>query len=269
MEVAVPLVYALLSSKEAAAYTTVLEEVKAAAQRHRIDIVPPLRVLMDFELAIKNSVLTVFPRWVVQYCFFHLGQSTYRKVQSSGLQEQYNDPEDRSIKEATHMLLALAFVPPADVLATYDQLKEELPDELEPVQKYFEEYYLMGVRRRGGRRGVPPRFDPVMWNTYEATVSNSHRTNNIHEGWHNKFQQVVGKHHPSFYGACEEFRKEQADTETILAQMDLGQAVKAAPKKKWLQVQRRIRNIVGAYAEYKENDDVLAYLRTLGHQFVL
>ena len=46
-----------------------------------------------------------------QYGFFHLGQSLYRRVQAEGLQKEYNNATDRSIREATHMLPSLAFVP--------------------------------------------------------------------------------------------------------------------------------------------------------------
>lgn len=201
LEVAVPLVYALLTNKEATTYSVVLEEIKEAARRYRIEIIPPDRV-MDVELAIKNSVSGVSPRWPVQFCFFHLGQALYRKVQKVGLQEQYNDPEDRTLKEAVHSLLALSFVPLDDLRDAYDELKETLPDELEPVKSHMEEYYVIGTTRGRGRRRqhVPPRFLPSLWNCYTATLNNSHRTNNISEGWHNKFQQVVGKRHPSFYG---------------------------------------------------------------------
>lgn len=269
MEIAVPLVYALLPSKTQASYVTLLEEVKNAMTRHRIQLVPPERVLQDFEISIKNAVLSVFPGWVIQYCFFHLGQSVYRRVQSEGLQELYNNPQDRALKEATHMLLSLAFVPLDDVVAAFDELYDSLPDDLVPVATYFEENYIVGRRARGRRRSTAARFPPKLWNAYEATIHNSHRTNNISEGWHNKFRLVVGKHHPSLFGGLEEFRKEQADTETILAQMELGQSVKAAPKKKWLRLHKNIRNVVGQYEGYKAQGDVVSYLRTLGHHFVL
>ena len=45
-------------------------------------------------------------------------------------------------------------------------------------------------------------------------------------------------------------------------------ATKAAPKKKWLDTQIRVRRVVAAYATYKD-DDIIGFLRTLGHHFVL
>ena len=39
----------------------------------------------------------------------------YRKIQAEGLQEAYNNTDNRSIKKFSHMLLGLAFIPIDDV----------------------------------------------------------------------------------------------------------------------------------------------------------
>ena len=50
--VAIPLVYALLSSKETDQYQRVLEVVKEAVQRYRIQPCAPSKIMTDFELGI-------------------------------------------------------------------------------------------------------------------------------------------------------------------------------------------------------------------------
>jgi len=166
------------------------------------------------------------------------------------------------------MMLALAFVPVGDVPAALELLYEEIPENM-PVVSNFEELYINGKKFRGNRRNIPPRYPPKLWNCYDATLQNLHRTNNISEGWHTRFQTVVGKHHPSLYGCLTEFQKEQADCETMLDQLDLGQRVKAASKKKWLRTQQRIRNIVATYEEYATSNRQVDYLRNVGYNFVL
>lgn len=52
-----------------------------------------------------------FPDCPVSSFFFHLGQSVYRKIQAKGLQQQYNNPANRTVKILTHMLLALSYIP--------------------------------------------------------------------------------------------------------------------------------------------------------------
>jgi len=150
-------------------------------------------------------VAQVFPNSNVRFCFSHLGQAANRRVQAEGLQEQCNDPEDRSIREGLHMMLSVAFVPVCDQRPVFRELYDDLPDEMLSVATYFEENYLFGRRGRGRRAAVAPRYPPhsQFWNTYEATLQNQHRTNNLSEGWHNKFQQAIGKHHPSLYSALQ------------------------------------------------------------------
>ena len=92
-------------------YTQVLRAVKNAVHEYRINERTPARIISDFELGIINSAKTVFPGVPIRCCFFHLGQSLYRKIQDKGLQVAYNDLKDRTIKEYTRMILALAYVP--------------------------------------------------------------------------------------------------------------------------------------------------------------
>lgn len=111
----------------------------------------------------------------------------YRKVQEEGLQVAYNDPTDRSIKTAVHQILSLAFVPPTDVPAVYDELRRELPRVVKALGDYFEKTYIRGVRRGHGRgrarvvRG-PPRYPVEEWNQHHAAAHKEARTNNLTEG---------------------------------------------------------------------------------------
>jgi len=175
-------------------------------------------------------------------------------VQDEGLQTAYNDPDDRTLKEFFHSLLSLGFVPLDYVEAAYDALSDDIPEEGLPVAVYFEENYIVGRRARGRRRAVPPRFPAKYWNCYTAPLQDLQCRNNISEGWHNRFQLVVGKHHPSVYSAFDELLKEQDDTESTLEALALGQTVKAAPNKTWKKHQERLREIVATYQTYKDEE---------------
>ena len=83
------------------------------SQRLGVPVTLPQYALTDFELAIINAARR------------HIGnllQNVFRNIQSSGLQNQYNDDEDRSKKEAAQMMCAIAFVPTDDVIASFDTL---------------------------------------------------------------------------------------------------------------------------------------------------
>ena len=135
-EFALPFVYALLSSKKENAYQKVLEVVNAEAVRLGA-LSEPQFLLVDFELGIINACLNVFETSVVKSCFFHLSQNIFRRVQSEGPQRAYN-AEDRSVRNAAHMLTALAFLPADDVANGFDELLDNICDQFLPVAEYFE-----------------------------------------------------------------------------------------------------------------------------------
>lgn len=267
-EVAVPLIYALLSSKEQIQYIAVLNAIVDAAENFNIENCQPDVLMTDFEKAIINSC-DVFPDSTVSCCFFHLGQSLYRKIQEVGLQTAYNDPTDRNLKIHAHMLLALAYVPIADVKIALRLLKPVVPQALNEVIDYFAVNYITGKPKRGRIAAVPPRYPMHLWNQYEATLQGTHKTNNISEGWHNRFRLLVGKNHPDLYSLLLEFKKEQSDTESIIADLNLGKNVKAAPKKKWITIQNRLRTVASSYLTYKRDREILHYLKAIGSNIIL
>ena len=87
-KVAIPLVHSLLESKREEAYTKVLEVTLAYAENAGIRINFHQTVMSDFEIAIINATKTHFGEDVIRLCLFHLCQSVYRHVQSTGLQQQ-------------------------------------------------------------------------------------------------------------------------------------------------------------------------------------
>ena len=99
--------------------------------------------------------------------------------------------------------------------------------------------------------------------------SGTARTNNISEGWHNRLQVVIGKKHPSLYAFLSEMQKEQADSEIMLRQLQLGQKVKKLQDLKHRVYNERLKNIVSQYHNFAENNDVLTYLKNIGHNIHL
>ena len=136
--------------------------------------------MSDFELGIINAVKAHFSDDMVSLCLFHLCQSVHRKIQEFGLQTQYQDEDDASIREAARSMYSLAFVTPKDVVAIAD---------------YSEITYICGIRARERRRAVRPRDEPKLWNMHAAVLQGKARTNNASEGWYNRFQTLVGKSH--------------------------------------------------------------------------
>ena len=61
------------------------------------------------KLLIQNCAINrfedVYPNVPITCCFFHLDQSLYRKIQSEGLQEACNDPNDRDKNILAYVLI--------------------------------------------------------------------------------------------------------------------------------------------------------------------
>ena len=108
-----------------------------------------------------------------------------------------------------------------------------------------------------------------LWNQYDATLAGVAKTNNVSEGWHNRFRIVVGKHHPDLYSAFKELQKEQGDTEIYIVELSLGRKIKAAPKKKWVDTQDRLRRIAKKYDDYKNTGRVLDYMRSIAYNIII
>ena len=210
--VPLPFVYAFLSGKETQQYYTILQAVKHTVEQYWMNACNPELIMTDFEKTIINACAVVLPNIAVTGCFFYLLQSIYRKIESEGLQVAYNNPADCSIRQYSHVLAALSYIPVIDLPRVFNLLKANAPNQLVPVMNYFQEYYVLWHPARGQRRAVPPQFPPTIWNQHKAAIGNTAKTNNASEGWHNRFHLLLGKNHPDFYVALNEFQKEQDDT---------------------------------------------------------
>ncbi|KAL6953007.1 hypothetical protein U1Q18_052277 [Sarracenia purpurea var. burkii] len=94
-------------------------------------------------------------------------------------------------------------------------------------------------------------------------------TEHASEGWQNRFRLLMGRNHPDLYSTLLEFQKEQCSTEVTIAELSLGKSVKAAPRRRWLELQRRIRTVTLRYEEYVEEGNEVKFLRDIAHNINL
>ena len=74
------------------------------------------------------------------------------------------------------LLPALAFVPPTDVIETFDELTDSVifPPGAQPGLDYFEDTWVGRPNRRNRRR--PPRYQLDLWNCYVSALDCRKRT---------------------------------------------------------------------------------------------
>lgn len=216
------------------------------------DLFPdPTTVVCDFELAVINAVKEVLGNHIsIQGCFYHLTQSTWRKIQELGLSTMYK--ENASFRLFYAKIDALAFLPDAaHVKLGMFHLKSIAPPQGMELLQYFDSTYVSGTYRNlGGRvngirlRSIPPRFPPATWNVHHATLNNDARTNNICEGWNNKMYHLANKKHPSIWSLIESIKLEEATAHADMLKFDdLGVHPKPKTCRIYIQMQERLRNL--------------------------
>ena len=109
------------------------------------------------------------------------------------------------------MIAALAFVPPQDVVNSFDELcvaiRNQYDGDADKVLDYFEDTYIGRFRRNSPRR---PRLFPIeLWNMFNRIAEELPRTNNNIESWHNSFQANVSSTHPTFWRLLDVLLREE------------------------------------------------------------
>lgn len=121
-----------------------------------------------------------------------------RQVQHLGLWRRYTSEDDFS--HAARMIPALAFLPRERLKRALEDLRQALPEALEPVLDYFEDTYFGRLRVHNGvvsRRN--PLFPVEMWTVYQRTLDGEARTNNFAEASHRRLQGEFAVDHPSLF----------------------------------------------------------------------
>ena len=92
-------------------------------------------------------------------------------------------------------------------------------------------------------RRVPPMFQPSVWSVDNATMEGNPRTNNVCEGWNNKFHTLVGSSHPSIWTVIKWFQLEQSTVTTVVQQDSVGTQPAKRVSQKLVLLQKRIQNL--------------------------
>ena len=179
-----PLMFAFLPGKSEETYLRLFNALDRECNRFGLELKPDI-LFMDHELAPRKAALRVFQTTDVKACFFHYTQCIWRKVQSSGLANDYRTNED--IHRLVRRAAVLPLVPVNSVEdvwfeALTDIATLELPAAVELFTDYVTENWI--------------ESDKQIWNHF-----NTHgpRTTNNVEGWHSMLKKAVQHSHPNIF----------------------------------------------------------------------
>ena len=229
----------------------------------------PRICMIDFELAASNALQSVFGQGIsVKGCFYHLTQSTWRKVQQLGLVNQYKEQEE--FRHFCGMLDGLAFLPVQDLSEGMAYIRSVAPSEAQDLVEYFDATYVSGPLRivqapdgQCHQRRTTPVFEHQLWNVHEVTLYGDPRTNNICEAWNNKLSHLIGHAHPSVWRLIKGFQYEEQSVRVALAQTAIGNNPKKKVSRKTQEYQRRLQQLCKDYQERRKN--LQQFLGAVGH----
>lgn len=166
--VSLNIAYFLLPGKSREVYVIAFRKFDEALRAYGRSF--ELRIVRtDYELALIQAMLSIFPGVRHRGCPFHFAQAVWRKVQSLGLAKAYQ--EDPQIKMFVRQTISLAFVPPTFVRIAWRNLKSSAPTAtgVSKLILYFEDTRMTG------------NYDIEPWNHYQNDRA---RTDNLKEAWH-------------------------------------------------------------------------------------
>ncbi|KAE8738585.1 hypothetical protein FOCC_FOCC015931 [Frankliniella occidentalis] len=152
-----PLVFCLCVRKNEATYRriweAITEEATRLGKRFHVSI-----MMTDFELSAINVQRAMFPDVQNKGCLFHFNQSLWRQVVNDGLRVLYVNAENEphTVRRDVQRLMALPFVPLADLEDTFDTIVEECDDRVLSITNSLEGTYIHGHRKLRSRRAAPP-----------------------------------------------------------------------------------------------------------------
>ena len=151
-------------------------------------------------------------------------------MQDFGLQIRYTADEEFAL--TIRMLAALAFVPPNDVIDSFETLADY------------------------SRNGYGLELDDM----FHRTDNELPRTNNVVEGWHRGFQSHVTTCHPSFWKFIDIMKQEEGVVRAGVLQNQGGHP-SPPQRRRYTDNHARILRIVDDYA----NSGRIDYLRSNGY----
>ena len=236
----IPLVFCLMNDKTRQSYQQIFRLLKDNANDRHI-IWQPRNITTDFESSALKALANEFPAAELHGCFFHFCQAIYRKIQSLGLAQQYHTNND--VRTACRRLMALAFLP-VHLVEQWFALLPPMPA-INDLLAYFENYWLT-------------EMNPAIWNMHNV----ARRTNNDVEGWHNRFNRIIQRHHPNLWQFINAIRDEQLSTQVICQQIVAGQTVYRR-NKKYAAIDARITTLKRRYLN--QQIDALQFIEGCAH----
>ena len=167
----VPVAYALLSDKSTDTYEVLFHLLKA-----QVPDWTPETFKTDFEIAVMNAIVVVFPKVITKGCYFHYSQAVWKKGKELQLTKL------KTTRRQVALSAVLPLLPQNEIFNGWWYVAAQSPDD--ENSKIFREYML--------KQWLRDDFINV-W----CVFGQRHRTTNALEAWHSKLNKTIKKKQPN------------------------------------------------------------------------
>ncbi|KAF0722910.1 RING-type domain-containing protein [Aphis craccivora] len=218
IQIAIPIVHALLIDRQTESYHRVLQYFRNDLQLNLN--YGQLKIITDFEQGLRNAIARVLPQANNTGCWFHFVQCIIRYVRTYNLVQILRANENA--RRILRMLMALPHLLANEIRfhrglfsiqSGFDVVQElyifeNLGEELHDLIQYFQRYWIDTV-------------GPLRFTVYRL----QYRTNNFIESYHASLLRLIGQH-PSLYQFYEHLRTIEERSRNDLTSAVNGQQVK-------------------------------------------
>ena len=243
-----PLAYGLLPGKTEALYTSLFEELDTFGPYD------PQSILCDYEQALHNGIVNVWPSVTPRGCHFHYNQALWRNLQRTDLVPEYQ-VQGSEVRKSFKMVSALPFVPEDVIPTAWRHLKPLMPNDMSSFVDYYE-YTWVGNSYRA------PIFPPNRWNQHDAAALLLPRSSNIAEGWHHGFNSMLSCSNPTIWKFLDCLKKEQDITDVKITKMMMTEPPEPRSAK-WRKYDEKLQQIITNFYEYSTPIDFLKCVSNL------
>lgn len=241
-------VYGLLEKDTQSTYesffSALVEECK-----NKMLYLRPTTLHVNYENDVNNAARNIFGDLVhIKGCFYHLCQSTYRKIKTLELEKYYR--ENECFNKFCGMLNGLAFLPPDDIPKAMDFLTSIMPDEAKDLVNYFDKTFVH-ERRRCPKKRIPPQFPPSVWSIHSVVLNDCDQINNQTEGWNFRYSKLVSQSPLTIWSLIHKIRLEVSVDESKIKPKDLENLPILKRKKIYNAVPIKLKRICNEYNEKK------------------
>lgn len=145
----------------------------------------------------------------------------------------------------------------------YDLSKDLNDPDIDELLLYFDRTYVNGTYKRTATQSnglslwrSSPIFPPYLWNVHNATKKNAGRTNNISEGFNNKFKTLVRTQHPNIWMFIEALQKSNSMAINKLLKIKTGTFFLTKKNK----YERRLQNMC---LDIKKESEIKCFLQNI------